>query len=49
MPCMATIERSVDILVPVRTAYDQWTQVTRFPEFLRHVVSVHRMDDRHQV
>lgn len=49
MPCMATIERSVDILVPVRTAYDQWTQVTRFPEFLRHVVSVRRMDDRHQV
>jgi uncharacterized membrane protein len=46
-PCsMANIERSVDVLVPVRTAYDQWTQFEQFPRFMRHVKSVRQVDDR---
>jgi hypothetical protein len=28
---MSTIVESVDVKVPVRTAYDQWTQFESFP------------------
>ena len=28
---MTTIEQSIDVAVPVRTAYDQWTQFEEFP------------------
>ncbi len=28
---MSTIEESIDIDVPVRAAYDQWTQFEEFP------------------
>ena len=28
---MSTIEQSIDVHVPVRTAYDQWTQFEQFP------------------
>lgn len=43
---MQTIERSIDIDVPVRTAYDQWTQFETFPEFMEAVTDVTQLDDQ---
>jgi len=40
------IENSVDVRVPVTTAYNQWTQFEEFPRFMRHVESVQQIDDR---
>lgn len=37
---MSTVEESVEVAVPVRTAYNQWTQFESFPEFMEAVVSV---------
>jgi len=31
---MTTIEKSVDVAAPVRTAYNQWTQFESFPAFM---------------
>lgn len=42
---MATIEKSIDVQVPVSAAYDQWTQFEKFPEFMEGVVSVTQIDD----
>ena len=44
---MSTIEESIDIEVPVRTAYDQWTQFEQFPSFMEGVESVTQVDDTH--
>jgi uncharacterized membrane protein len=44
---MATIERSIEVQVPVSTAYDQWTQFEEFPQFMEGVVSVNQIDDSH--
>jgi uncharacterized membrane protein len=44
---MSTIEESVEINVPVRTAYDQWTQFEEFPRFMEGVESVRQVDDTH--
>jgi uncharacterized membrane protein len=40
------IEKSIDVEVPVRTAYNQWTQFEEFPRFMEGVVSVKQLDDR---
>jgi len=37
---METIERSIDIGVPVQTAYNQWTQFEEFPRFMEGVERV---------
>ncbi|GII81062.1 hypothetical protein Sru01_60440 [Sphaerisporangium rufum] len=42
---MSTIEHSVDVAVPVRTAYDQWTQFESFPEFMEGVQSIKQISD----
>jgi len=44
---MATIERSIDVDVPVRTAYNQWTQFEEFPQFMEGVQEVKQLDDTH--
>jgi uncharacterized membrane protein len=44
---MATIEQSVDVEIPIRTAYNQWTQFEEFPRFMEGVKSVRQIDDRH--
>ena len=44
---MATIEKSIDVNVPVRTAYNQWTQFEDFPRFMAGVKEVRQTDDTH--
>ena len=44
---MATIEESIEVNVPVRTAYNQWTQFEEFPEFMDGVKDVRHLDDTH--
>jgi uncharacterized membrane protein len=43
---MATHEKSIDVGVPVRTAYNQWTQFEEFPRFMDGVESVTQLDDK---
>ena len=43
---MATYEQSIDVNVPVRTAYNQWTQFEEFPRFMEGVESVKQLDDK---
>jgi uncharacterized membrane protein len=40
-----TIEKSVEIHVPLHTAYNQWTQFEEFPRFMEGVESVKQIDD----
>ena len=42
---MAEITESIDVNVPVRTAYNQWTQFESFPRFMEGVKSVRQVDD----
>ena len=43
---MSTIEQSIELEVPVQTAYNQWTQFEEFPEFMEGVEQVQQMDER---
>lgn len=43
---MSTVDKTVTVDVPVRTAYDQWTQFESFPEFMEGVDSVQQLDDK---
>ncbi|MGO4145279.1 SRPBCC family protein [Paenarthrobacter sp. YAF11_1] len=42
---MATVNKSIDVDVPVSVAYNQWTQFETFPEFMNGVESVQQIDD----
>ena len=42
---MSTVEQWIDVNVPVRTAYNQWTQFEEFPRFMSAVKSVRQLDD----
>jgi uncharacterized membrane protein len=44
---MATIEKSIDVRVPVSVAYGQWTQFEEFPQFMEGVEQVTQLDDSH--
>ena len=44
---MSTIEKSIEVNVPVRTAYDQWTQFEEFPQFMEGIVKVTQLDNTH--
>jgi uncharacterized membrane protein len=43
---MPRFEASVDVAVPTRVAYDQWTQFEQFPQFMEGVERVVQLDDR---
>jgi len=42
---MSQILESIDVDVPVRTAYDQWTQFESFPEFMEGIERVEQLTD----
>jgi uncharacterized membrane protein len=44
---MARVEESIEVNVPVTTAYNQWTQFEEFPRFMDGVESVKQIDDTH--
>jgi uncharacterized membrane protein len=44
---VSTVTESVDVNVPVRTAYNQWTQFEQFPRFMEGVREVRQLDDTH--
>jgi len=43
---MAYKEESIEVDVPVRTAYNQWTQFEEFPQFMENVEEVVQLDDK---
>jgi len=43
----STVEETIDLNVPVTTAYNQWTQFKEFPKFMATVESVEQVDDTH--
>jgi uncharacterized membrane protein len=43
---MESIEKSIDVNVPVRVAYDQWTQFEEFPRFMEGVKEVRQLGDK---
>jgi uncharacterized membrane protein len=43
---MSTIVKTIELDVPVRVAYDQWTQFEEFPRFMEGVTEVRQLDDR---
>jgi uncharacterized membrane protein len=43
---VAKVEQSIDVNVPVSTAYNQWTQFEEFPRFMEGVKQVRQLDDR---
>jgi uncharacterized membrane protein len=44
---MASHETSIDVEVPVREAYNQWTQFETFPEFMGGVEQIVQTDPTH--
>ena len=44
---MQSIEASIEVEVPVSTAYNQWTQFEEFPRFMEGVDEVKQLDDTH--
>lgn len=44
---MPTYEKSVDVAVPVRVAYNQWTQFESLPGFMEGVDRIDQLDDTH--
>jgi len=39
------LQHSIDVDVPVRVAYDQWTQFEEFPRFMDGVSSISQVED----
>ena len=44
---MANVTKSIDVNVPVSTAYNQWTQFESFPHFMGGVDSITQIDATH--
>jgi len=42
-----SIEKSVEVDVPLSTAYNQWTQFEEFPSFMNGVEAVKQLDETH--
>ncbi|MBB4775154.1 SRPBCC family protein [Actinomadura livida] len=42
---MSTITESVNVTVPIRAAYDQWTRFETFPQFMEGVEEIRRLAD----
>jgi len=44
---MSKINKTIEVDVPVATAYNQWTQFEEFPKFMDGVEEVRQIDDTH--
>jgi uncharacterized membrane protein len=44
---MEKVDKSIEVDVPVRVAYNQWTQFETFPRFMDGVDEVRQVDDTH--
>jgi uncharacterized membrane protein len=44
---MASVTESIDVEVPVSSAYNQWTQFESFPQFMSGVERIDQNDDTH--
>jgi uncharacterized membrane protein len=42
---MSTVEQSIEVAVPVTTAYNQWTQFESFPRFMSGVERIEQTSD----
>jgi hypothetical protein len=42
---VSNIEQSIDVNVPVSTAYSRWTQCEAFPRFMEGVVEVRQLEN----
>jgi len=42
---VAVIEQSIDVEMPTRSVYNQWTQFEEFPHFMDGVEEVRQLDD----
>ena len=42
---MSQVEESIEVGVPVSTAYNQWTQFEEFPKFMETVDEIRQVDD----
>lgn len=43
---MNTVTSDIDIDLPIRTVYDQWTQFEDYPAFMSSVDEIRQLDDR---
>jgi len=43
---LTTVDAAIEVGVPVKTAYNQWTQFEEFPQFMEGVDEVTQLDDR---
>jgi uncharacterized membrane protein len=46
MDKLETIEKQIEVNVPVHTAYNQWTQFEEFPSFMEGVKEVRQLTDK---
>jgi uncharacterized membrane protein len=44
---VSKVQDSIDVDVPITTAYNQWTQFEDFPNFMEGVEEITQIDDRH--
>jgi len=44
---LSFVQDSIEVDVPIRTAYNQWTQFEEFPSFMKDVEEVRQIDDTH--
>jgi uncharacterized membrane protein len=42
---MGTVTEHIDVAVPIRTAYNQWTQFEEFPRFMEGVTEIRQLTD----
>jgi len=42
---MKTIEKYIDVNIPVRAVYNQWTQFEEFPKFMENIERVQQLDE----
>ena len=40
------VQESIDVNVPLRAAYDEWTQFEQFPRFMDSVREIRQLDDK---